>query len=297
LDKIDLIICQLLLNNSRMSYREIAEKMDLSITAVHNRIQILVDMGVIRKFTASLSIIAQNAIHILIYGVSKVISINNVKAKLENHGNIYWLAVAGGNTLYVGAYLRNIAELDALVKFVRETAEMPEPTVGLTGSPIPAALKNIQIKTALCELDYKIIRSLKENSRKPISNVADEVGVSVKTARRRLDYMRKNFLIQLSIEWYPDESNDIISIFHIRFRTESPPNSADVILQKYYPRTLFYWSFSNIPGSYVFMIWTPTSKELREIRESFEQETSIQSVTPNVIYTGYILKSWRDEIP
>jgi len=280
-----------------MSYREIAEKMDLSITAVHNRIQILVDMGVIRKFTASLSIIAQNAIHILIYGVSKVISINNVKAKLENHGNIYWLAVAGGNTLYVGAYLRNIAELDALVKFVRETAEMPEPTVGLTGSPIPAALKNIQIKTALCELDYKIIRSLKENSRKPISNVADEVGVSVKTARRRLDYMRKNFLIQLSIEWYPDESNDIISIFHIRFRTESPPNSADVILQKYYPRTLFYWSFSNIPGSYVFMIWTPTSKELREIRESFEQETSIQSVTPNVIYTGYILKSWRDEIP
>jgi len=206
-----------------MSYREIAEKMDLSITAVHNRIQILVDMGVIRKFTASLSIIAQNAIHILIYGVSKVISINNVKAKLENHGNIYWLAVAGGNTLYVGAYLRNIAELDALVKFVRETAEMPEPTVGLTGSPIPAALKNIQIKTALCELDYKIIRSLKENSRKPISNVADEVGVSVKTARRRLDYMRKNFLIQLSIEWYPDESNDIISIFHIRFRTESPP--------------------------------------------------------------------------
>lgn len=297
MDKIDLIICQLLLNNSRMSYREIAEKMDLSITAVHNRIQILVDMGVIRKFTASLSIIAQNAIHILIYGVSKVISINNVKAKLENHGNIYWLAVAGGNTLYVGAYLRNIAELDALVKFVRETAEMPEPTVGLTGSPIPAALKNIQIKTALCELDYKIIRSLKENSRKPISNVADEVGVSVKTARRRLDYMRKNFLIQLSIEWYPDESNDIISIFHIRFRTESPPNSADVILQKYYPRTLFYWSFSNIPGSYVFMIWTPTSKELREIRESFEQETSIQSVTPNVIYTGYILKSWRDEIP
>ena len=270
MDKTDLIICQLLLTNSRISYRELAEKLDLSVTAVHNRIQTLLDMGIIRKFTASLSILAQNAIHILIFGNSKVISINNLKPKLEKHGSIYWLAVAGGNSLYIGAYIRNIAELDELVKFVRETAEMPEPTVGITGSPIPAVLKNSHLKTDLCELDYKIIRSLKDDSRKPISDICNEIGVSAKTVRRRLDYMRKNFLIQLSIEWYPDESNDIISIFHIHFKNESNPNSADIILQKYYPRTLFYWSFSNIPGSYVFLIWTPTSKELREIRESLE---------------------------
>lgn len=290
-------MCQLLLNNSRISYRELAEKLDLSITAVHNRIQALIEMGVIRKFTAGLSILAQNAIHILIFGSSKTTSISSLKPKLEKHGSIYWLTVAGGNILYIGAYIRNIAELDGLVRFVRENAEMPEPTVAITTSPIPPGLQNLEIKTKLCDLDYKIIRSLKDNSRKPIADIAEEIGVSAKTVRHRLNYMRKNFLIQLSIEWYPDHANDIMSIFHIRFRTEANPHTADIVLQKYYPKTLFYWGFSNIPGNYVFMVWTPSSKELREIRESLEQEPAIESVTPNMIYTGYILHSWRDEIP
>jgi DNA-binding Lrp family transcriptional regulator len=299
LDKTDIIICQLLLANSRISYRELAEKMGLSITAVHNRIQVLVDMDIIRKFTTSLSILAQNAIHILIYGASKTTSIKDLKDKLQKHGSIYWLAVAGGNILYIGAFLKNITELEGLVRFVKENAEMPDPTVGLTGFPIPAAMRNINLtnlQKKLCELDYKIIRTLKDNSRKPITDIARETGVSVKTVRRRLSYMQKNFLIQFSIEWYPDESNDVASILHITLKNDSPINTPDLILQKYYPNTLFYWSFSNMPGNYVFLMWTPTSKELREIREALEQENTIQSVTPNVIYTGYILTNWRDEV-
>ena len=37
--------------------------------------------------------------------------------------------------------------------------------------------------------------------------------------------------------------------------------------------------------------------ELKDIRDKIEQEPSVQSVAPNIIYTGYVLKSWRDEIP
>jgi len=70
MDKIDVILCQLLLANSRLSYRELAEKLDLSVTAVHNRIQSLIDIGIVRKFTAGLIIFAQNAIHVFIFGSS-----------------------------------------------------------------------------------------------------------------------------------------------------------------------------------------------------------------------------------
>ena len=294
-----MILCQLLLANSRLSYRKLAEKLDLSVTAVHNRIQSLIDTGIIRKFTANVSIFAQNAIHIFIFGSSKTNSISNLKQKMEKQGSIYWLAVAGGNVLYVGAYLRNIAELEPLVRFVKETAEMPEPTVGLTGSPMPPHLQNLlkDVKTDLCELDYKIIRALKDDSRKPTSVVAEELGVSTKTVRRRLTRMINNFLVQFSIEWYPDASNDIMSILHVNFKDDANPNAPNILLQKHYPNTLFYWSFSNIPGSYVFMVWTPTSKELKDIRESFEQEPALKSVAPNIIYTGYIFPSWRDQIP
>jgi DNA-binding Lrp family transcriptional regulator len=287
----------MLLANSRLSYRELAEKLSLSVTAVHNRIQALIDMGIIRKFTARPGLITQNAIHVLIIGVSKASSIRDLKAKLESHGSIYWLAVAGGNILYIGAYLKHIAELEPLVSFIKQTAQMPEPTVGITFSPIPPNVEFLEIETDLCELDYKIIRSLKDNSRKAIVDVAEEIGVSAKTARRRLDRMVKNFLIELSIDWYPDASNDIISAFHVQFKPDADKNAANIILGKYFPSTLFYWGFSNIPNTYLFMTWCPTSKEVKELRESLEQEPSVQSVAPNVIYTGYVFSYWRDKYP
>ena len=296
-DKTDVILCQLLLANSRVSYRELAEKLDLSVTAVHNRIQSLIDVGIIRKFTARLGIVAQNAIHVFIFGNSNTNSISNLKLKLEKHGSIYWLAVGGGNALYIGAYLKNISELESLARFVKQTAEMPEPTVGITFSLNPFILKNYDNQTKLCSLDYKIIRSLKDDSRKPTSVIAEELGVSAKTVRRRLTRMINNYLIELSIDWYPDASNDIISVFHVNLKNDANLNTPNLILQKYYPNTLFYWGFSNIPNSYVFLVWTPTTKELRELRESFEQEPTIQTVAPNMIYTGYIFNSWRDEIP
>ena len=297
LDKNDVILCQLLLANSRTSYRELAEKLDLSVTAVHNRIQSMTMAGIIRRYNTTISLIAKPAIHILIYGTSKTTSVNTIKPKLAAQGSIYWLAVAGGNILYIGAYLRDIAELDDLVSFVRQTAEMPEPTVGITTSPIPPGMKTMIVKTKLSDLDYKILRALKDDSRKATSDVAQEVGVSAKTVSHRLAYMTKNYLVQFSIDWYPDASNDILSVFHVNLKSDANPNSVNQILQNHYPNTLFYWGFSNLPNSYFFMVWTPTSKELKDVREKIEQDPAVQFVSPNVVYTGYIFPTWREQIP
>lgn len=95
---------------------------------------------------------------------------------------------------------------------------------------------------------------------------------------------------------FPDASNDIISVFHVYLKPEADKNTVNIILGKYYPNTLFYWGFSNLPNTYLFFVWTPTIKELKDIRENFENESAIQSVPPNVIYTGYIFKTWRDKI-
>jgi len=298
LDKTDVILCQLLLANSRLSYRELGEKLNLSVTAVHNRMQSLIQLGIVRKFTAKLSLFAKNGIPILVYGASQANAINDLNPKLQKNGSIYWLAVAGGNVLYVGAYLKNIAELASLARFVKETAQMPDPTVALTVEPVPQFMKLAPIpETTLCDLDYKIIRSLMDNSRKATSEVAEELGVSAKTVRRRLSRMIKNYLITLSIDWYPDASNDIISTFHVLLKPEAEPNVANVIWQKHYPNVMFYWMLSNIPNSYLFMAWTPTAKELRELRESLEKEPAVQAVTPNIMYAGYIFPTWLDEIP
>jgi len=51
MDKTDVILCQLLLMNSRLSYRRLADMLNLSVAAVHSRIQSLIVAGVIARIS------------------------------------------------------------------------------------------------------------------------------------------------------------------------------------------------------------------------------------------------------
>jgi DNA-binding Lrp family transcriptional regulator len=296
MDKTDIVLCQLLLGNSRLSYRELADMLNLSVTAIHKRIRDLTESGVIRKFTAKISLFQLDALHILIFGNSKLDSVQSLPQKLEKNGKIYWLSVGGGNHLYIGAYLQEITELEALVNFVKDAAAMPDLTVGINTFPMmPGFIPALKSKT-LYPLDYQIIQSLKDNSRKATSEVADELGVSAKTVRRRLSRMMKDHLIELSMEWYPDVSNDIISLIHLRVKPQADKNTMDRVLRKYAPNMVFYWGFSNLPDTFIAMVWTNTMKALQQIRENLEKEADLQSAAPNLLYTGYIFRTWRDQL-
>jgi hypothetical protein len=56
---------------------------------------------------------------------------------------------------------------------------------------------------------------------KATSVIAVELGVSAKTVSRRLTRMRNNYLIELSIEWYPDASNDMLNAFHVHLKPDA----------------------------------------------------------------------------
>ena len=97
--------------------------------------------------------------------------------------------------------------------------------------------------------------------------------------------MMNNHLVSLSIDWYPDASNDIISAFHVQLKPDAEPNTVNAVWQKYYPNMIFYWGFSNIPNNYLFFTWTPTAKELRDLRESLENEPTLQRRCRQISFT------------
>ena len=37
-------------------------------------------------------------------------------------------------------------------------------------------------------------------------------------------------------------------------------------------------------------------KELKELRERIQNEEAIESIMPNVLYTGYMFDTWRDKL-
>ena len=55
MDEIDLIIVRELLQNSRLTYRELADMTDMSVSAIHKRIRNLEDDGIINAYIAPVS--------------------------------------------------------------------------------------------------------------------------------------------------------------------------------------------------------------------------------------------------
>jgi Lrp/AsnC family leucine-responsive transcriptional regulator len=295
MDTTDMNLIMLLSANSRIPYAQLAESLHLSVNAVHKRIQLLLETGVIRKFTAKVSLNASKAIVVFISGVSSLPSVQDIPEKLKAQGSIYWLAIGGGKYLYIGVYLKTINDLAPLLDYIKTEAGIKEPTVGIMGTPPTSVLTNKPEET-LSDLDMRIIQALKDNARKPIADVAEELKVSAKTVRRRLDRMTQHSLIELSMEWYPDKSNDIMTLIDIHLKSDAKLSVVPMILQKYAPNILFFWTFANLPGTVTYAVWTNNMNDLQTLRDHLEKEEGVASIVPNILYTGYIFETWRDDL-
>jgi DNA-binding Lrp family transcriptional regulator len=292
MDATDIKICQLLLENSRLPYDDLAGKLGLSINAVHKRVRALVDLGIIRAFIARPSLIARNAISIWIYGRSQSTRLHQAHLKLQKNDCTYWVAYAGGEFLYVGAYLHDISELASYVTFVRDEAQMIDPTVGI----LPSMPKRVSADD-LHKIDYQIISSMHKDSRKPLADVASELHVSARTVRNRLDRLIDERLIDLTVDFYPDASNDIFSLLHLSLAPEASIAATVMsLVENFSPNFLFAVPFSNLPNQIVSFMWTNTMKQLEELRAKVETTKGINSVILNVLQIGYSFETWRDKM-
>jgi DNA-binding Lrp family transcriptional regulator len=294
MDKTDVVLSQMLLVNSRTPYRELGLKLGLSVNAVHKRIQAMQQAGIIRAFTARVGLYPLKATTVFLFGRSAAPVTEEMARRLGTQGSIYWVTLAGGNFIYIGANLRSISELGPLVEFVKKEGQLPDPTIGIAD---PIAMHSPPQATPLSKLDYRIIRSMASNSRKPLTEVADDVGISAKTVQRRLEKMTREYTIELSMDWYPDVSNDIMTIFHINLKPSSDRASVGPgIMARYSPNAIFNLTFSNLPNLLTTIVWTNSMKELQEIRLRLQAEDFVESLMPNVLFIGYTFDTWRDRL-
>ena len=291
MDRTDVSLSLLLMADSRTPYHELASRFGLSINAVHKRIATMTKMGIIRTFTAHPSLVSLGAVSVWVYGRSEAEHPSDLHEALGNNDHTYWVAHSGGGFIYVGGYLRDISELDEYVSFVKRIGEIGDPTVGI----VPSAGQ--RPKESLRPLDYQILASLMEDSRKPVTEVAAEVNASAKTVHRRLNWMLENQLAEFTIEWYPDASNDIVSLCHIEVDRHSTRQKVlENLRERFNQNILVEMLFSNMPNAVVIFMWTNSMKQMEDLREKIRAAEGAKSVTLNVLQIGYIFKTWRDKL-
>ena len=305
MDAIDFGLCMCLVVNSRVAYKELAEIFKMSVNSIHKRIKSLVDIEVLQNFNTKLSLTNfPNSISVVMFGDSSLEYSEDLLDKIGNNESIFNVTRAGGNFYYIHAHLRVYNELDPLVSFIRNEGGINEIEIGListkhtTNAPTTSdqSLKVNNVDTRYSDLDYLIIDTLKDNSRKPVTEIADKVGVTPKTVRRRLTKLIENELLDFSIEWYPDKSSIILSIVIMKL---DPTDDVDKLklldeLKGEFGQTiLFSWNFSNLPNLMIICIWIQSMKELQDIENSLKAKV-FTSVKATVLVKGKMYPSWRD---
>lgn len=291
MDEKDIKLCQLLLNNSRTPYEVLARRLDISINAVHKRVKVLEELHIIRAFVARPSLASLNALNVWIFGRSES-KRHDIHLKLQENDCTYWVAYSGGEQVYVGGYLRDISELESYASFVRSSALIPEPVVGILPS-----LPKLASPEQLRQLDYQIISSLHKDSRKSLVDVASEIRVTPKTVRNRLERMIDNHLLDLTMDWYPDASNDILSILHLGLAPDARNTSIySSMMEELSPNLLFPVLFANLPNQLAAVSWTNNMKQQEEVREKIAEVKGVTSVAMNVLQIGYSFETWRDKL-
>jgi len=300
MDETDLKIILLLFNNSRLTYREISDHLGLSVNAVYKRVQILIDLKIIEKFSAKLKSYAINAIYTFVFGQGNAQDIDRAISELGKHENTWQIILSSRNYMYIGAMLETIHQLDEYSSFVSQTVKIQSPKIGLlSGVQYTAPIPYIVPKSRSMnydKLDLEIIRSLNKDSRKPISEIADDVNSTSSTIRRRLTRMIEEGIIELSIDFNPEASNDIFALFQIAINPMVDKNEfAKYLNENFHPNLFFCWTFSNLPNLILCWVWANTMKELTELVENIKKE-NINSIIIDIMYKVFYFDTWKEKL-
>ena len=291
--------------NPRIHLQELAKRLGISKQAVHHRMQVLAEAGVIKGMIAGISIPYLDAVPVTVFGISRTASVENTLDRLGESEYSRRAVVTGGNFFYVVGFLRNISELGSYVEFVKRAGEMPEPTVGINClddglSPdysVDGVGKRKQSYKELSPLDLKIIDSLKDNARRPIADIADMVGVSGKTVKRHLEDMISAGSLDMNVPVDSQAGGDLFLIMHVNLRDGADKGEVGRrLLSKHYFQDQYIRTLSNLPSLLVWVFWSDKIAEIRKVLRATSEDEDVLSVMLNFAYLERMYTNWRDKL-
>jgi DNA-binding Lrp family transcriptional regulator len=297
MDEQDLRLIQLLVHDPRATYRELADHLEMSVQAVHRRIQLLQESKVLMGFSATFAIPYLEAIPVTIHGRAPGRTKKEIASALEKNDLISGVLFGSGGVLVISALLRKVTELDRLVDTIRSTTGMVQPWVGIETVRSSGSRPGTMTTEPLSPLDMKIVASLARDARKASTDVAKELGVTAATVNRRLERMQAMGALEFVTMLHPGFSGDVVTIFQVDLREGTDRGKVIARLrQRLGPTAEYYREFSNVPDRISFVAWNKTLQQLEATLEQVVQEEGVRQAVPDIIYTGWYHPTWRDRL-
>lgn len=299
MDETDFQLCGRLILNSRTPYRELADEMGLSLQAVHRRIQVMQEQGVIAGFPGGLAIGFVNPVVLYVFGTSMASNMDKVVAELHKDDRTYIVLVCARNYLSIGALLREHDEIEDYMKLMRNGAALTDITIGIMSLTQLGQEKVgwADREKELSALDYRIIDALRADARRPVDEVAAELKVSAATARRRLNRLMEIGAFSPSMDWRPSASGQIEAQLHVRLREgEDRASVGNALMARGTGHVFALVTFSNLPQFLLLVVWARSLRDLGELVTGSEGVKGVEAVSPNIIISEARFETWIDKL-
>jgi DNA-binding Lrp family transcriptional regulator len=123
LEKVDIKILDILLNDGRASYRDIAKKVGVTTPTVTSKVNMYEQMGITKGFTLKLNTEALGELSILLSIKCKPSDVAKVANKLKKLDDIREVYLTGGSWLHAKATLIDTGQLNS---FISELSSIKE---------------------------------------------------------------------------------------------------------------------------------------------------------------------------
>ncbi|MFX1354830.1 MAG: winged helix-turn-helix transcriptional regulator [Promethearchaeota archaeon] len=301
MDDKDLELLKLLLFDGRMSYEAIAKKINLTPYLTKRRINELVDLGVIQKFTTNLNFLMfQKSVCYTLADVKEGTDQEDLIISIGKLDEVTGGAISLQNKMQIIHTYSNDYDFKQNLENLMQFEEILNTENFILLIPPDLGFKSER----LTKTDWKILNSIKDNCRKTDVEIANELGLSSKTVRRRLSYLIENKIIIFMIDLDTSAADFLSYLLIVKFRrieSESPGdqsyysqiafNKVTKIVKKYF----YVWRIAN-EEAFIFTVFINKLREIDEHVKEIQEVPYVKDIISFIPTKMFYFRSWIDKL-
>jgi DNA-binding Lrp family transcriptional regulator len=296
MDDVDIRICQMLLMDSRTPYHVLAKNLGITVPAVHKRVRSLMDEGIIRSFNASIDIRSVGGRSVLLFGRSGLSDIDGAMEGLRSEGSSWLVLLSGDDKVHLFAFLREDDDQGRFTADITGILDLSEYSL-MTHAIRPVSHNPLDVTTqALTPLEGRILAAMKDDSRKNCAEIAEELGITAKIARSKVESMRKGGKSVFSIAWSPDYAKDAIGLVHVTPGGGMTRKAAiDSIMNKHKAEVVMLSAFQE-DDCIVCTVRGESMRQISDIGKKMADEIGSEDFKSYIIHRSHRLPCWKDKL-
>jgi DNA-binding Lrp family transcriptional regulator len=290
MDDKDIEILKLLLFDGRMAYESIAKKVKLTPYLVKKKIKNLVDLGVIMKFTTNLNFLMfQRSVCYTLADIKEGTDQEELLTRIGKLDAFTGGAISLQNKMQIIHTYSDDHDFKKNLEILMEFEEIENVENFILLIPPSLGFK----EKRLTKTDWKIINSIKGNCRKTDVEVANELGLSSKTVRRRLNYMKENNIILFMIDLDTSAADFLSYLLIVKFqKTASESFNRIIKIVKDY---FYVWRVAN-QEAFIFTVFINKLRDIDEQVKQIEKIPYIKEVISFLPTKMFYFESWLDKL-